>query len=151
MSPACFVPPPPFAARPSRPHSRTKRAGLRFEDKVQRALLSRWSSDEECARAFLFCNPWLRFRDKYISPDFLAIWPRDRRALLFEIKLSHTARAFSQLRSRYLPALRSILPTFRIRYAEVCQNYAADPLFEVFYGLDDFLAADATSGVIVWR
>lgn len=96
--------------------SRAKELGLKYEKKVQEKLR------EECPDG-LELNPWFAFKDemgmRYCSPDAILI-AKDV-IVVFEIKYSHTALAWWQLRRLYAPVL-AVWGQKRVIGVEICHT-----------------------------
>ena len=125
-----------------------KGAGLRFERKACDHLMSRYP--------FFLPNLAIRYRDSAGSgvciPDGLLF--REKEIIAFEMKLSHTRRAYYELSGLYKPVLERAfgLP---VRIAEVTRNYdPGDPFpvsFVICQDVGEFLTSTATVGVVLWR
>ncbi len=96
-----------------------KAAGKRYERLASEMLL-------EIYPEHYVPHPWLRFQDaggyRWCQPDGLLIDVAAGRIVIVEMKLSHTADAWWQLKKLYLPVLRVLLPPrYRIGMLEVCK------------------------------
>lgn len=116
---------PSFARKGSR--TGAKGAGLRYEAKVQRTLLTDYFSE-------YLPSPWLRFVDdhgmRWCQPDGLIIDMKLGRVTIVEVKTSHTGEAWWKLHRLYLPVVRKLLgPDFEYRCLEVVRYYDASILF----------------------
>lgn len=91
--------------------------GLRYERKVQAALLTRMPA--------LRCNQWFEYigQESFIrhaQPDAFLWLEAERTLVIFEIKLRHVVQAWWQLRQRYEPILRHVFQPERVFVCEVC-------------------------------
>lgn len=132
----------------NRGHTAAQRMGLAYEQKVHDVLRSIYSIDYRA-------NPSILFRDstgaRRAIPDGLL--KVGSNLVLIEIKLSHTEKAWWQLRHLYLPLLQKlVVPGTRIYCVELCRTY--DPSVEfpephrVIKSLHD---VSDTVGVLQWR
>ena len=116
---------PPATAKFTR-RTRAQRAGLTYEKKALAEL-------QQALPLFLSHLPF-SFMAEYgrerCIPDGVAISSRDRSLLtIIEVKHSHSADAWFQLKHLYLPVLRAAFPRHRIQLLEVCKSY--DPAVHV--------------------
>lgn len=83
-----------------------KRAGILYQGKVNRLF-------EQFYGFQYIAEPWFEYsiqeQKKLCSPDGLFIDLHRGRIVIVEVKLSHTAVAFQQLRNKYLPILQAAL------------------------------------------
>ncbi len=105
--------------------------GIGYEKKAQKELFRRYSEG--------YCeSPWLRYfadgKWRFCQPDGLLIRP-DCSVLIFEIKHSHTQRAWWQLRRLYQPVVQKLFPGWPIEVCEVVKWYEPDPFFPEFVRL----------------
>ena len=136
---------------PKTKHTYAQRAGLLFERKAFLHL-------EKELGAVLF-HPAFRFNsgkrfDEHAIPD--ALYIHDNILTIFEIKLSHTADAWYQLKLLYLPIVSKVYPDFHINLVEICKSY--DPSIrlaetpEIIDSLHHFCCTPKpTFGVYIWR
>lgn len=125
-----------------------KGVGLRFERKVCETLAERYP--------FFLPNLAIRYRDSGGSgvciPDGILF--REREIVVFEMKLSHTPRAYYELIGLYAPVISRAFGR-PVRVAEITRNY--DPTlpfpgeFGVAKDVREFLDSDWKVGVILWR
>jgi len=168
-------PPQPIAAVPSPPHfqapllpveraifskrasqqsgtTAAQKSGLRYEAKVQRELDSRYGKR-------YFPSKHIHFRDQRgwntAVPDGLLCgfeW-----VAVIEIKSQHMPESWWQLRRKYEPVVRVLLPHDRIILVEICRALDKDmpypERFDLIEELDKFLehAPDGSLGVLQWR
>lgn len=96
----------------------SKRAGKRFEE-FQLAKL-----EKEFGNLFE-PEPWFEFEDNertyHCAPDGI-LW-LDSSPVIIEIKLSHTYRAWEQLKKLYLPVVKSFYPDSFFRLSEICKTF----------------------------
>lgn len=97
---------PEFAKKPVKNDTAARKAGRRYEDKVQDYLLTRYSKQ-------YVASPWLQFKDptvpgfsSWCQPDGWLIDMERGLITIVEIKLSHTAAAWWQIRHLYEPVTR---------------------------------------------
>lgn len=167
--PACVaVPPPPFFKpivgaisdvkidhshyRPDIGNSSSKRAGLRYEGKVQVLLMKR--------DAMYGAAPAVNYTDatgrRVCFPD--GLWLLPDRHLIVEIKLTHMPEAWWQLRRKYEPLIRvwnrGEVP---VQVLEIVSEFdPATPFPELpklFPSLDALLSQPPSShfGVLKWK
>jgi len=104
--------------------------GIRYEKKVQKYLLEQFED-------FYLPSPWLHFREegqedfRWAQPDGLLIDGIKGIINIVEIKYSHTADAWWQVRRLYLPVLQKLFPPTLWRYEalEVVKWYDSDTIF----------------------
>lgn len=99
-----------------------QKKGLKYEEKALSYLNSKIKN--------LVIHQWFRFnyegQDRYIQPDAYVVI--ENRLYIYEVKLGHTIRAFSQMHNTYAPILQrylNMLPEATF-YVEVA-SYAAHP------------------------
>lgn len=106
------------SAMPSRSHFSSRVAGKKFEAHVHAQL------------DFIYRNyrqgPWVSFsgpeqQHRLCQPDALIIEQDLNRVLIVEIKAQHTTDAWWQLRKKYEPVVRVLLP-LHTRVVEICDN-----------------------------
>lgn len=98
------------------------RAGLVYEARVAQQLTRRYLPQQTSIQLLL--NPWIRYADEngsfWAQPDALIVRPD--RVDIIETKLSHTTRAWFQLRKIYEPLVRALFPERPIRLVEIVKN-----------------------------
>ena len=96
--------------------------GLDYEERVHRAFKTKYGK-------YYVSNAWIAYREtktgkkRYASPDAVLFFPEEKRIKLIEIKLTHTIRAWWQLRKMYEPLIRKIFPGWKVEVVEVCSKY----------------------------
>lgn len=139
---------PLYTQRFPRPKRGRRAVGFQFEATVARALNGRYPT-------FIDSLP-IAFSDasgpRTVVPDGLLFLPEA--IVVLEVKLSHTVRAFWEMKLTYAPLLEK---AFRkaIRMLEVTKNYDPKDPFPVptmiTTKLDEFLSSKAQTGVLLWR
>lgn len=137
----------------SRGRTAAQKAGLRYEDKIQDALMSR------AKISIYFDSPILHFKDesgwRTCIPDGVDVF--EDKVVLSEIKYQHTPDAWWQMRRLYEPLLRRFFPTAAVSLLEICRTYdPATPFPEVVRlveSYDNFAreSKDGELGVYRWR
>ena len=113
--PACFT-----APRRATPRQKN---GLRYERKVLEAL------ESEAGFRLFVPSPWIEFTNqsgrRFCQPDALGFHQEDKKLVvtIFEIKLSHTIKAYWQLRRLYEPVVRRLLPKYEVRVCEITRHF----------------------------
>lgn len=139
--------------------TKVQRDGIRYEKRTQDYL------GELCKASPIFtcvCNPWLMFRRKgehsstvnYCQPDVLLISRTDKKVIVGEIKLSHTADSYRQLRQLYEPVLKHIFSgETEFALLEICKWFDPHTSFpETYYYAESVLQAEAGRlGVHIYR
>lgn len=138
--------------------TKTQKDGLRYEKRVQEHLLGLLSSNPTFRG---LCNPWLMFRlvgdsassIKFCQPDFLLLSEEARRCIIVEIKLSHTADSWKQLRQLYEPVLTHILPLYSFALVEVCKWLDPHLAFpeRFYYEENVFNAQEGKFGIHIYK
>lgn len=116
---------PPFAkVRPSR-LSPTQAAGVRYENKVHRALAALGKS----LPASVERNPWFKFFDENgpgcCSPDAI-LWLDPALVLVIEVKTTWVPTASAKLRTLYIPVVNAALKPAILRSLIICKNLTPD-------------------------
>lgn len=99
-------------------HTARQREGIRYEQKVLDALVDIFP---------LAClpSPWLFFYDRghyrRCQPDALLFFPR--RVTIVEVKLTHCAKAWWQLRRLYEPVVAKVFPSRRVELVEIATAF----------------------------
>lgn len=111
---------------PAKGNTFARKAGLRFEAKVQKSFVGRWFEH-------YWPSPRLVFSDdsgqRVCYPDGI-LWGPHGRLIVFEIKLNHCPEAWWQLQRLYLPVLREWNGYKEELFAiEVCQHYDPETPF----------------------
>lgn len=129
--------------------TKTQKAGLAYEKRAQSYLggLCGDGSEFSC-----ICSPWVCFRNKsypshainFCQPDVLLVRRDQGFVIVCEVKLSHTADSWKQLRQLYEPVLRHIYPrTTEFALLEICKWFDPQTSFpETFYFCEDVLKAE---------
>lgn len=60
---------------------------------------------------------------KFCQTDGLLFTPEEKKVLILEFKLKHTADAYFQIEEKYLPVLRRLFPKWIIATCEVVKWY----------------------------
>ena len=110
--------PPPFVNTNVKPRGR-KRLGVKYEQAVQRELISRFAERYTP-------SPWIRFADTngshWCQPDGILQLTPDC-AIIVEVKYQHTIDAWYQLRQLYEPVVRALLPETYLATLEIVRWY----------------------------
>lgn len=126
-----------------------KAQGVRYERKVNQYLTERFE-------AFVSNLPF-EYVDRtgrhFCIPDGILL--QGNSAVVFEVKLSHTLRAYWELVNLYRPVVELALGC-KVRIAEITQSYdPSAPIPSVnhrpFGTVSDFLESGVNEGVILWR
>lgn len=136
-----------YAAKFPQPRKGRKAQGLRYERKVNAYLFD------------LFPNfvPNLPFRYCDSSgahvciPDGILFRPTE--VIIFEVKLTHTLKAYAELTRTYRPVVQRALGR-RVRVVEITQSYDPRipfPTGGVFPSIERFLESSDKEGVVLWR
>lgn len=120
---ARISPEPPFFARgPRKGHTLATRAGIRYEHKAQRYLKHLYPENYTPA-------PWIEYQLRgedgvwFVEPDGLFFNFQKREIIVVEVKLSHVASAFLQLR-RYAAIVEKLFKSqWKVGIIEVCKQY----------------------------
>lgn len=121
-------------------HSAAHKRGLAYEQSVFELLEATFGN------AFM-PNPWLWFRDnrgyRRCQPDGLLFFPG--RVVIVEVKLSHVAAAYWQLRRLYAPVIEHLCPQRKIELLEITRSYDPAVALPELVGLVDDLFSIETS------
>lgn len=118
---------------PSRPRCPRKRAGIRYEKRLGRALRKHYPS--------LICGPWIAYRERGIAkaaqPDF--VLPLADRTVVLEAKHTET-EAWEQV-EKYKELLRMLrgVPSAGVM---VCRRVLSEPDWSGVTAREDALAGD---------
>lgn len=134
-----------------------QKSGLRYEEKVQRALLAHYNIAEDVETPY-HAGSYIHFRDdsgyRTCLPDGLL----DLQSILYiiEIKIAHMARAWWQLERLYRPLIQRYSPRREIRVCEIVRSYDPSVAFPVdvtrLESLDDLSSLQKSDfGVLVWN
>jgi hypothetical protein len=146
---AHFCEPPSFS-QASRGGTPSQKAGRSYERWVQRTL---------CNKRFDYLpSPWIKYYTgdqlRFCQPDGLLIDPFNGLITVVEIKLSHTEKAWYQIRKLYQPILKKIFPErmWDFRAVEICNTFNPDVTIpeEIEYSSEIFTPPSARFGVVVW-
>lgn len=147
---AHFCEAPAFSLR-QRKRTGRKAEGIRFETKAQAHL--------EARNEFYLASPWIIFisdgKPHWCQPDGICIDVAAGIITIVEIKYSHTAEAYRQLRQVYAPVLGRIFPpglwTFRL--VELVKWFDPSVVFpeSVVMCPDPFTHRSERIGVHIWR
>lgn len=147
---ARFCPPPAFALERAKRKGR-KMEGIRYERKVHEHL--------EARSEYYLASPWIVFivdgRPQWCQPDGLH-FDLDRGILtVIEVKYSHTADAYRQLRMVYSPVLARLFPPnlWDIRLVEMVKWFDPAIAFpeEISMCPDPFNHSSYAIGVHIWK
>lgn len=126
-----------------------RRAGIRYEKKVLKALGREYGSR-------LQPSPTIHFFDeggmRRIIPDgLLYLGPLD--LAILEIKISHRSDAWYQTQELYRPVVRLLTrPEVRLHVIEVCKSYDPDVIFPWPHDVIMDLKVPSTGfGVFPWK
>lgn len=130
-----------------------QKSGLRYEAKVQAALA-------ELFGPRFFASPTLFFRDgrggdQRAIPDGLLLFPAH--TIVIEVKFQHMPEAWWQLRKKYEPILRVMIPNKPVLLLEICRSYDRQMPFPgehtLYKSFGDFHehASDGELGVFQWK
>lgn len=129
-----------------------QRTGLRYEEKVQRALLDRFEPEA------YWSAPHIHFCDnsghRTAMPDGLLTL--DGIKYVFEIKIGHCAQAWWQLERLYRPLVEQYYHSFEVRVCEICRSFDPAVSFPAtikrLESLDDLSSLGRDDfGVLTWR
>lgn len=132
--------------------------GLRYEKRVQEYIGSSLSRGDFSVSF----NPWIMYRlagdyssiIRFCQPDCIFYKPFTNHVTIVEIKLSHTADSWRQLRQLYEPVVRYIFgEETGIALLEVCKWYDPNTQFpETFYYAETILETKRDKiGVHIYR
>lgn len=136
-----------------------RKAGLRYEEKVQRELTSKFGS-------MYWPAPYVHFRDgdstrfaRTVVPDGIMHLECNSRTYIFEIKAQHTPDAWWQLTRLYRPIIQERDRSSAISCIEICRVYdPATPFpcrFDLLQSIDDVVGNafgyQGEFGVLPWR
>lgn len=155
----CNNPPPFINSSPIPTLTKVQKSGIRYEKRAQDHL------GKLCASSGIYtcvCNPWLMFRRQgelssnvnFCQPDVLLISRTDRKIIIGEIKVSHTADSWRQLRQLYEPVLRRIYSQqTEFCFLEICKWLDPHTSFpETFYYAENVLDAETNRiGVHIYK
>jgi hypothetical protein len=136
-----------YAARFPQPRKGRKAQGLRYERRVNEYLFNQFE---------LFV-PNLPFRYCDSSgahvciPDGILFRPQE--VIIFEVKLTHTLKAYWELTKTYRPVVQRALGR-RVRVCEITQSYdprTPFPTGGVHRTVQSFLESSDKEGVVLWR
>lgn len=138
-----------YALRFPQPRKGRKAEGIRYERKVLTYLTSAFPQ-------FLGSLPftyWDKSGKHICIPDGVLLG--ENLPVVFEVKLSHTLRAYWELCLLYRPVVSMALGR-PVRIAEITQSYdPSSPIPTVnpkpFGSVEDFLSSGVSEGVILWR
>lgn len=137
-----------LAAQFPRPRKGRKAEGLRYEKKVNDFLEGKYSS-------FIPNLPFEYYdrTGKHLCiPDGILFTHQG--VIVFEVKLTHTIKAYWELSTLYRPVIRLALRV-PVRVAEITRSYDPSAPFpgaqKPFQSVDAFLHSNASEGVILWR
>lgn len=126
-----------------------QKAGLRYEQRVHDVLSAIYGANYRPAPSILFRD--ISGVRRAIPDGLLRV---DDLCVLIEIKLSHTERAYWQLKRLYEPLLmRLVVPRTRIVCVELCRSYDPSVNFPGPHVVIDSLhdAPSDAVGVLQWR
>lgn len=128
--------------------TRAARMGLAYERRVHDVLSSIYGESYRHDTPILYSD---RRGARRAIPD--GILSLGRTTVVIEVKLSHTERAWWQLRRLYLPLLRCLLPaTQRVVGVELCCNFDPELRWpEAFTILKSLHTTPSELGVLQWR
>lgn len=131
-------------------HGRTaaQRAGIAFEVRVHDVLSAIYGVNYRPHPAILYEDN--RGHRRAIPDGILRLGST---LVVVEVKLSHTDRAWWQLRRLYIPLLNQLtIPSVRVVGIEICHNFDPDTRWpEPFSFLTSIHALNSGLGVIQWR
>jgi hypothetical protein len=129
-------------------HTPAQRAGLAFETKVHDVLAAIYGVDYRPHPAILYED---RGRLRRAIPD--GVLRLGNTAMVVEVKLTHTDRAWWQLRRLYIPLLRHLTkPGVLVVGVEICRSFDPDLKWpEPFEILTSLHKLKGNLGVIQWR
>jgi len=122
----CFISDAPPAFLRKTRYTGRRAVGIRYERKAQLYLAQRYGGS-------YMPSPWLCFSTlgdvRWCQPDGLLVYPKLRRVVVVEIKYSHTARAWWQVRKLYIPVLEKLFPGYDFRAVELVKWFDPDVTF----------------------
>lgn len=99
--------------------SYSQKAGIAYEEKIHDVLSAIYSTDYRATPSILFNDSWKLRRA--IPDGLLRIGST---LVVIEVKLSHTEKAWWQLRCLYGPLCAAlVVPGTPIQYVEICRSY----------------------------
>jgi hypothetical protein len=115
---------PDFAGPPYANDTEARKAGRRYENKVQEYLLKKFPLSYVASPWIRFCDPSRQQQVSWCQPDGWFIDFRRGLIVIVEIKLSHTADAWWQVRHLYEPVTRFLFgPDWRYAACEITKWY----------------------------
>lgn len=132
----------------NRGHTHSQRLGLAFETKVSDVLDAIYDVDYRPHPAILYED---RGRLRRAIPD--GILRIGRTLVVIEVKLSHTERAWWQLRKVYIPLLSRLTASdVKVIGVEICRNFDPDTKWpEPFEVITSLHKKAEGLGVLQWR
>jgi len=134
--------------------SAAQRAGISFENKVQRRLIDFHDN--------YWPGPWITFSapapgnlgTRWCQPDGLVVDLRRGFCTIVEIKISHTADAWWQLERLYRPVVSKLMgENWEIRTVEICKYYDVETVLPERHELVDSIDPPSYTdrmNVLVW-
>lgn len=145
---AQFAPEPTFTAQPR--VTGKKRQGINYEKKAQDYVEFSLAQRRLSAGNLQYLrSPWLCYRIVgrqdifYCQPDGIILDSEQRKLVILEMKLSHTAHAWYQIRKLYQPVLSLIYPDYSMAALEIVRWLDPHvPFPETFKFVDDVVWFD---------
>ena len=138
------------APEPRKGYSSAQQAGLRYERKALKLLYREVPG--------FIDHPIFDFKTRHRGellcgraiPDGIVVDARRQLVTVYEIKLRHTERAWSQLGDFYLPIVLRAFPGLRVNLVEVCKWYDPDVRLAPAVELLSSPGEEASRGVFIW-
>lgn len=143
--------PPSFISTNPPSLTKTQKSGLRYEKRAQEYLQRLVETSSVDHNYSCLSNPWLMYSPVndnpnavfFCQPDFICFDNVRNKAIIVEIKLSHTGDSWKQIRQLYEPVLRVIYPGASIAAVEVCKWFDPHtPFPETYYYCENVLGAE---------
>lgn len=132
-----------------RPRNAARKAGLRFQRRVEKELSRRFPENE------VRCGLWLTYHDRFGigAAQVDAVVELEEAIVVVEAKLTHVLDAEIQLREVYLPLLRWLHPSRPFVLVEACKNWCKNLRPVVFAEPEEFTryASIACPPLVVWH
>lgn len=140
--------------------SKAQRLGKRYEHKVRTAI------GKLNPKYTVLFGPWFSFMNssgslRYCQPDIVLFDESSKKAIIFEVKYTHTIDAYHQLKNLYLPVLQFIHRDYQFMFVEITRSYDGAVKFpeeieELFFDFNECVSAmlfreTSHIGVLQWR
>jgi hypothetical protein len=140
--------------------SKAQRLGKRYEHKVRKAIA------KLNPKQTVVSGPWVTFMNasgslRYCQPDIVMFDEEQKKAIIFEVKYTHTIDAYHQLKNLYLPTLQFIHRDYQFMLVEITRSYDGalkfpEEIEELFFDFNECVAAmmfreTSHIGVLQWK